>query len=199
MLHHLYNSFVTLLVIALAFVACYGLVAKLVTPIQSIFLTEITTYASLVFLPHGVRILSTMYFGWKAIVPLIIGNWASSYLFGPGEIPYLPDLWALASLVVSGTCAIISFEVFRWFGKNCYFSPKNQTTSWKDMIYVGLLASVLNSCGQVFIYSDHISPAAFMRVASTYALGDTIGLLVTMLFLMLFFRWARIARHAFGK
>ena len=199
MLHRLSHLILTFSMGALAFVACYALVAKLVTPIQSIFLPEITAYASLVFLPHGVRILWTMYLGRRAILPLLAGQWASSYLFGPEGVPYLADLWTAASHVISATCAFAAFEIFRLFGKDYYFSPNDRSTHWKELVCVGLLASVLNSLGQVFVYSAHIDPAAFLRVASTYALGDTIGLLVTMLFLMLFFRWVRIARKALGK
>lgn len=198
MFQHLSNALVTVLVVGLAFVLGYGLVAKIATPIQSIFLPEVTTYASLVFLPHGVRILATLYFGWKAIVPLMFGAWASSYLFGPASVPEISSLSFLTSLVIGATCAIVSFEVFKVFGRDYYYKPEKQT-HWKQLIYVGILASLLNSLGQVFVYSDHINPAAFARVASTYALGDTIGLIATMLCLMLLFRWARFARQVLKK
>ena len=163
------NSFFNFLVIALAFVAAYGIVAMIVTPIQSIFLPEITAYASLVFLPHGVRILSTMYFGWKAVLPLTVGAWASGLIFTPDRVSYLPDVLALASLLVGATCAFISFEVFKVFGKNYYFTSRSQATHWKQLIFVGLLASGLNSLGQVVVHSDYIDPSAFIRVTATYA------------------------------
>lgn len=193
------NSFFNFLVIALAFVAAYGIVAMIVTPIQSIFLPEITAYASLVFLPHGVRILSTMYFGWKAVLPLTVGAWASGLIFTPDRVSYLPDVLALASLLVGAACAFISFEVFKVFGKNYYFTSRSQATHWKQLIFVGLLASGLNSLGQVVVHSDYIDPSAFIRVTATYAVGDTIGLIVMVLLLMLFFRWVRIAQKASQK
>lgn len=199
MLPHMLNSFVNLCVIALAFVAAYGIVAMFFTPIQTIFLPEITAYASLMFLPHGVRILSTMYFGWKAVLPLTVGSWASGLIFTPDRVSYLPDFLVLASLFVGATCPFVSFEFFKLFGKNYYFTPRSQATHWKQLIVVGLLASVLNSLGQVVVHSDYIDPSAFIRVAATYAVGDTIGLIVMMLLLMLFFRWVRIAQKASQK
>lgn len=186
------------LAIALAYVLAYGLVAKIATPIQGIFLPEITTYASLVFLPHGVRILATMYFGWKAIAPLLLGSAVSSYLFGPATVPEISTLTVAISHLVGAVCALVSFEVFRVFAKDHYYAP-NRQTHWKQLVYVGILASVLNSAGQVFVYSDYIDPVAFSRVASTYAFGDTLGLIASMLCLMLLFRWARAARQVLRK
>ena len=199
MLSRTSNYSVSFLVILLAFVACYALTATIITPIQSLFLPEITTYASLVFLPHGARILSTMYFGWKAIPPLLLGGWASSYLFGPVQVSYLPDLWVAASLLIGAACPFISFEAFRRFGKNYYYTADDQPTHWKAILLVGVLASMLNAIGQVFVHRDHLDPAAYLRTSMVYALGDAIGLVILMLGLMLIFRWVRIAQKAFRK
>ena len=199
MLHRSSTFLVSFLFIVLVFVGCFGLTATLVTPIQSLFLPEITTYASLVFLPHGAAILSTMYFGWKAILPLFVAHWVSGYLFGPSEVPYLPDLWGLASQLIAAACPFISFEAFRRFGKNYYYTADDQTTHWKAILLVGILASILNAIGQVFFHSDHLDAAAYARVSIVYAFGDAIGLVVSMLVLMLIFRWVRIGQKVFGK
>ena len=57
----------TYLLIVLAYVFCHGLTSLVVTPVQSILLPEITMFASLIYLPHGVRVLASWASGWKAI------------------------------------------------------------------------------------------------------------------------------------
>ena len=40
------------LLVVLAYVLCHGLTAMVVTPIQSVFLPEMTVFASLIYLPR---------------------------------------------------------------------------------------------------------------------------------------------------
>jgi len=194
MLHRASSSLLSFCGIALAFVLCYGLTTKIITPIQAIFLPEVTVFASLVFLPHGVRILSTMYFGWRALLPLMVGHWASGYLFGPGGVPDIPSLSALASLLIGAASGFVAFEIFRLLGKDYYYRGPKQTTHWKQIILVGIIASFINSLGQVMVYRDHLEVDEYVRTTTVYALGDVIGLFVTMLGLMLLFRWIRFAQ-----
>ena len=178
-------------VIVIAYVASYGLTASLITPIQSKVLPEITVYASLMYLPFGVRVLATMFLGWRAIIPLMIGVRAAGMLLGPDPIAYWPDMLLLMSIVVGETCAYIAFEVFRLAGRNAY-SIGNQPPHWKRVVLVGVLASVINSAGQTIVFgrfSDIMHPDGTFLV---YLLGDVIGLVAMMTLLMFIFRWIRL-------
>ena len=75
----------TFAIIVLAYILCHGVTTLVVSPLQSAILPDVTIFASLVYLPHGVRVLSTWAYGWKAIPALAVGASISAWLFRPAE------------------------------------------------------------------------------------------------------------------
>jgi len=178
------------LLVVLAYVLCHGLTAMVVTPIQSVFLPEMTVFASLIYLPHGVRVLATWAYGWKAIPGLIAGVSLSAWLFSPSEDLNFLEPALIEGILVGAASAFIAFELARFAGYNFYFGGSKKLR-WKGMIAVGALASVINSLGQTLVYSDLIDLEKIIGVWAVYAVGDLIGLIVCMVVLMLVFRWSR--------
>lgn len=179
------------MVIMMAYILCHGLTAFLVTPIQQEFLSEITIFASLVYLPHGIRVLATWLWGWKAFFPLYAGACLSDLIFTPPHD--LAILWESLPLSVgSGALsALLAFELIRLLGHNLYADQENRI-DWKGLLFVGAIASVINSTLQSVTYSGVILPEHALSIFVTYAVGDLIGLFVSMLALMMIFRWIRL-------
>ncbi|MEH6646679.1 hypothetical protein [Sulfitobacter sp.] len=178
------------LIIVLLYVLAHGLTALVVTPVQNIFLPEVTVFASLMYLPHGVRVLATWAYGWKAIPALIVGSSLSAWLFSPSEDLNFLEPALIESLLVGAASAFITFEFARFVGYNFYFGGSVKLR-WKGMIAVGALSSVINSLGQTLVFSDLIDWEVIIKVLAIYAVGDLIGLIVCMVVLMLVFRWSR--------
>ena len=179
------------LLVVLAYVLCHGLTAMVVTPIQSVFLPEMTVFASLIYLPHGVRVLATWAYGWKAIPALILGVSLSALIFSPSEDINFLEPALLEGILVGSASAYIAFELMRLAGFDFYFG-RSRKLQWKGMIAVGALSSVINSFGQTLVYSGLIDLEKVIGVWAIYATGDLIGLIVCMVVLMLVFRWNRI-------
>lgn len=181
----------TLLIILLAYVLCHGLTALVVTPVQSLVMPDTTVFASLIYLPHGVRVLATWAFGWKAIPALATGASVATWLFTPwAELDFLePAL--LESILVGAVSAFAAFELLRLFGYDFYFG-RSRKLPWTGMIGIGALSSVFNSIGQTLVFSGFLELDKMPGVLVTYAVGDMIGLIACMFFLMLIFRWSRI-------
>ena len=59
------------IIISVAYIASYTLVAGFIAPLQGLILPTFTTSISLLFLPHGIRVLAAYYYGWKAL-PLLL-------------------------------------------------------------------------------------------------------------------------------
>ncbi|WP_435230027.1 hypothetical protein ACMAZE_15080 [Pseudopelagicola sp. nBUS_20] len=180
----------TSIAICLAYVLCHGLTAFVVTPLQSIIMPEITVFASLMYLPHGVRVLATWAYGWKAVPILAAGGASAAWLFTPTQELTLLEPVLIWSILVGAASAFVAFEVVRFFGYDFYCGQPTKLR-WKGMIGIGLLASVINSIGQTLVYSEFIVFGNTFRVQVSYATGDLIGLIVCMLGLMLVFRWHR--------
>ena len=184
-------------VVILAYVLCHGLTALLITPLQNQLFPDVTLFASLLYLPHGVRVLSAWLLGWRAFPPLCLGAAASEVLFTPAEFGSITDPVLIASIAIGASSALVAFEVFRLVGRPLY-AGRERRVDWRALLLVGVLASVLNSVGQAFVFSDRILPDHMASIVATYAAGDLLGLVVTTLGLMMVFRWMWIARQLNG-
>ncbi len=178
------------LTIALIYIFCYGLVANLITPVQQIFLSEETLFASLLYLPHGVRVLSVMLYGWRAIPALMTGNTLSVWLFAVPEVLERDLIQIIVPLTLASASGWIAFEIFRLFGKD-YYASETQSLHWRQIVLVGVLASVVNSLGQSLLLGQIFALVDDSLVFLMFAVGDFLGLLVSLLVLMLIFRWLR--------
>ncbi|WP_323784396.1 hypothetical protein [Leisingera sp.] len=186
------SEFQSFAVITAAYIICHGLTAWAVTPVQQLFLPEITVFASLIYLPHGVRVLSVWLLGWKAVPPLAAGAVLSELIFTPGTVLPVgePVLWQ--SIAVGAFSAYAAFEIAWLFGWTLY-AGQTRRIAWTGLLAVGGLASVINSLGQSVVFSGLIFPGGQLPVMAVYAAGDLIGLAVCMIALMLIFRWLRLA------
>lgn len=181
-------------VVTLAHVLAHGLTALLVTPLQSRLLPDITVFASLVYLPHGVRVLATWLFRKTAFFPLFLGGFLSELVFTPTDTGRATDAVTLASIAVGAASAPLAFELIRAFGRDLYARPTFRVR-WQWLLLAGGIASVLNSIGQTIVFSGAILPGRATAVVTTYAFGDLVGLIVSTLVLMLVFRWMRISAN----
>lgn len=179
----------------MAYILCHGLTALLVTPLQQEFLSEITIFASLVYLPHGVRVLATWLWGWKAFFPLYAGACLSTLIFTPAAEKSLIQESLHLSVGAGALSALLAFEAARLLGRNLYAGTSNRI-DWKGLLIIGAAASVINSVLQSVVYSGVILPEHAILTFVTYAVGDLIGLFVSMLALMMIFRWIRLSARS---
>lgn len=179
-------------VITAAYIICHGLTAWVVTPVQNLFLPEITVFASLIYLPHGVRVLCVWLFGWRACLPLAVGAFLSELMFTDAGVRQLMQPVLMQSIAVGAVSALVAFELVRLAGRDLYAGQARQI-AWTGLLAIGALASVLNSIGQSLVFSGLIFPEDQLPVLAVYAVGDLFGLLACMVALMLIFRWLRLA------
>lgn len=181
-----------LLIVILAYVVSHGLVATIITPVQGMLLPEVTVFASLIYLPHGVRVLATWALGWMAIPAICVGAAIAALLFTSADHWDLLQPALLESIFVGACCAFLAFELVRWFGYDFYIG-RSKKLDWKGMIYIGGISSIINSLGQTIVYSGMIGIGQMAPVLFIYMLGDLIGLVVCMVALMFVFRVIRFS------
>ncbi|MGO4917092.1 hypothetical protein [Pseudogemmobacter sp. W21_MBD1_M6] len=178
--------------VVLAYALCHGATALFVYPLQSFLLADITVFASLVYLPHGVRVLSTFFWGWKAVPVLFVAGLISDLVFMPAGVHLYDEPTIYISLLVGAASAFLGFEALRFLGLN-YYSGQNRAMNWTQIVSVGIVASLFNSVGQSITFSGRILPEDGVATFVTYVIGDVVGLVVAMFVLMLIFRWIRFA------
>lgn len=177
-------------VVVVAYILAHGITALAVTPLQMRVLPDITPFASLIYLPHGVRVLTTWLLGRVAFVPLCLGAFLAEVIFTPPEVSLAASPTIMVSIAVGASSALLAFEVMKMFGHDLY-AGGSLRIHWKWLLIVGILASIFNSIGQAIVFSGTILPEHSLPVLLTYSVGDTVGLVATTLVLMLVFRWLR--------
>ena len=179
------------LIIVAAYVLCHGITAFVVKPVQELFIPHVTIFASLIYLPHGVRVLATWMMGWRAIIPLFTGSYLSNLLLTSNEVRAVTDPVILQSVTVGALSAYVAFGLMKASGRDIAANG-GRIMDWKWLLIVGAIASVVNSVGQSIVYSGLILPDEALATLATFAVGDLVGLAVNMFVLLLIFRWLRL-------
>jgi len=158
-----------------------------ILPLEISITSETAIFASFLFLPHAVRVLSAWLLGPKSLLAMIPAGVAVS-LMGDTSPPQGYDLLLQIILAAfAASSAVIAFELMRFCRIDVY--PKNTgLISWRPVLFGGVFASIINSLGSSWLKSGFFEPSELMEVIIRFILGDTLGLLFGMLLIMLILR-----------
>ncbi|MEL0438480.1 hypothetical protein [Phycobacter sp. K97] len=170
-------------------VSLFYLVASFITfavvmPVQQSLFPGLENKASLLFLPHGVKVLSAWLLGWRSSLALFPGVLAVfAYFAGWGV--FEPHRMAAVLSAVLVPAAV--FHVSKKLGWD--LSPKaGRRPRWAIIMIVGLLISVVSSVLSNLAYGN--APKNYVA----YLIGDFFGLFFLCLILMFLFRaWRSMA------
>jgi len=167
--------------VSLAYVVAFLLTYDLLTPLQDIFFPDFPSHASLLFLPHGIRVLSAWLLGWRSAITLTPGvflvffNVAGVGVFAPSRI---------IAILVAVTVPAATFEIFRLIKWDLSPQP-GKNPCWPCIMTAGFVISVITSLLTNYAFGS----ASEDYIA--YLIGDVFGLFFLMLMLMFVFRFFR--------
>lgn len=167
------------LVASTAYLVAYLLTFRLLMPLQDSFFPEYGSRASLLFLPHGVRVLTAWLLGWRAIPALLPGVFLSFADIG-GMNVFLPS--RLAVITVSVCAAPAVFYALKALGWDL-FPRADKQPCWICIMSVGATTSLLISGATNFVFGSTLSEYI------AFLIGDMAGLFFLMLGLLYFFRF----------
>ena len=136
---------------------------------------------SLVFLPHGVRVIAICYFGYKSIPALYTAEITGPILVYP---QYYFDVWPAAS-IASMLSVVMACELVKWSGRNVkenIISPKN-FSNYRSLLLVVVLSALFNSIGSNVVTSLLANVVIDGIVVMRFFIGDVLGAVVLILFL----------------
>jgi hypothetical protein len=136
---------------------------------------------SLVFLPHGVRVIAICYFGYKSIPALYTAEITGPILVYP---QYYFDVWPAAS-IASMLAVVMACELVKWSGRNVkenIISPKN-FSNYRSLLLVVVLSALFNSIGSNVVTSLLANVVIDGIVVMRFFIGDVLGAIVLILFL----------------
>ena len=165
------------------YLALFWFSINVIFPLEASVFGDLTGIASILFLPHAVRVLSAWLLGPKVLFALI-----------PAEI-IAHSIWGLefsfpVSVLIpvfSAISPVVGFETLRLLGYNIY--PNSFTLpNWKGVIIAGMIASLFNSFTGAFLKGELIASGQEHQVIIRFIVGDIAGLIFCMIFLILIFR-----------
>lgn len=173
-----------------------GFVTEIVLPLQGAIFPNLGTLAALIMPIHGIRVLCAWMYGWWSVIYLFVSNIATAlfYWLIASNAPHIEFTserlmaWALVSVV-----AIISFSALTLTGLEITsIKEKINNKTWRQLILVAIISSVLNSLGHTFIFSGQFVVVGERNAILTYIIGDTLGTVVCFAVLILLFRFVRL-------
>ena len=125
------------------YVICYFITNNLLFPIQSkLFGSETILVGALIFLPHGVRVISTVVYGLRSITPLLCAH----FLTGMMYVNFFGWHLTIILIFVSSFCVWLTILVI--------YRSKNGLSldqiTFKNIILITLVSSLINSFGNNF-------------------------------------------------
>ena len=136
---------------------------------------------SLLFLPHGVRVIAICYFGYKSIPALYVAEITGPLLVYP---QYYFDVWPAAS-IASILAVVMACELVKWSGVNIkenIIAPKN-FSNYRPLAVVVVLSALFNSIGANVVTSILANVVIDGLVVMRFFIGDVLGAVVLILFL----------------
>ena len=164
--------------ISLLYLFAYSLVFAAITPLQEQVMPEITKFASLLFLPHGIRVLGTSLLGVRAVPGLVLAELTGNYLFwGMTQLDTL-----LFSALISGSITWIVFEGLRSLRVNAfYLQLSEQAPAFHALLLAGLLASAANAFLLTSLIESKLDVGQVTMLVAAYMTGDITGLFAVLL------------------
>ena len=172
------------LIVTIAYCSLFLFTFAVLMPLQDIFFYWLPMSISLLFLPHGVRILTTYFYGWKSIFYLLPGH-LITWAYLKYALESEQDVYSVLISISASFLAVCL--VFRSWSSH---SDSQLGSHWKLIVLAGALASLGNGLGHALLYGNLID-TAFISLTLGYLIGDVSGLFFLMLALIFVNRLVR--------
>ena len=177
----------TFLIVSVAYTVTFSLTFGFVFPLQQLLFSGVSTQVGLLFLPHGVRVITLYFYGWRGMFYLL----PASYLMILLSVEQTGQ--DLLAPVVSLLCCYLGMQFVRLLFSDT-ISVSLKPRDWKLMALGGVAASIFNALGLALLDHGRDSVVSnFTRLFEVlgYVTGDVLGLVICLLFMVYFFRMVR--------
>ena len=135
--------------------------------------------ASIAFIPHGVRVMSIILLGSRALMPIYIISMFTGYYFLNIE-----NAFALS------TMTLVSLALTLWVLKIKPEGLSFEQITLKNILFVATVSSVISSLfNSIFKYFIEGNIDPFLNILVTHTIGDIIGAVICFYFLGLFYKF----------
>ena len=177
-------SFYNFTVVLVSYFASYLLVAKVINPIQSQYILN-SELVSLLFLPHGVRVLTCVLYGPRLGAFYLFAAEILT-VFWTGNLANYDPLTLTILFAVGSLFVPIAFVFLQFIHEDTKIGlTKVNHNTIKTIAYLALISSTLNSIGKSLILDGFSTFEVQPRIILKFLTGDLLGTLVLFLCLRL--------------
>ena len=172
--------------------ACGMLVYAFWSYLAFVSLDKMDWQGSLIYLPHGIRVVAICYFGYKMLPTLYAVEVTGPIMIYPEQ--YF-DIWPVAS-IASLLSVVVACEMVKWSGRNVkgtIFAPIN-FTNYRTLVLVIVLSALFNAISANLVTSLMADTDLYVTVIARFFIGDVLGAFVLILFLSAVFTTLRVNR-----
>ena len=166
------------LFVTAVFVVSYQLVERIIDPVQSLLLT--TGYASLLFLPHGVRVLAVFLYGpapatfYLLIAALVSLSLSDNQMDKSG-------LTIIMQTLTGAICAPLAYQLLKFsFGNDHISLASVSARTWRGIFMVNIISSLLNGLFQTLSIGLGNTGVTDIVMSLKYTVGDILGSIVVL-------------------
>lgn len=183
----------SIFIVSIAFLVAFAIQLIVLMPLELALTNENTAFASFLFLPHSVRVIAAWLLGPKSLFGIIPVGLAVTFVTEPPSTGGHDLLLKLAASVYAHSSAVLAFEFMKFCRIDVY--PKDGVSiDWRTVFFAGVFASIINSLGSTWLKHQRFESNEVMEVISRFIIGDTTGLLLGMLTLMLLMRYLYLSK-----
>ena len=141
---------------------------------------------SIVYLPHGCRVIFYCFFGARALPALYLAE-----ITGPSLVwdeKYL-DYWTFAS-ISSLLAVVVAVEIVKWSRVSTFnynILKKVNFANYKFLIFVIIISALFNSIFTNLVLSIINGVSIGVEVIARFFIGDVLGCVTFIIFLMILF------------
>ena len=154
-----------------------------------IFAKELVDQASLLYIPHAIRIIAYFLLGIISIIPIFLAQ-CFTYIFLNGS-----DVFHSISLSsISIISIVFGFYCFNSLRGRNFFQLKS-SIDWKKIILIGFFASLFNSTISSIYFSYLNNQNLDLILVSRFIIGDTVGIIVGMLIFIMILKFSKVWKN----
>ena len=172
----------------LIFLTYLGLIATqhlVIMPIETVMVKGNVAFASLLYLPHAVRVLGAWMVGPKSVLALIPASICVYFATRPDTGPLTTADFIIP--MVGALCAPVALELMRFVRIDVY--PKSTgVISWRTLVFAGLFSSIINSFFSTLFLEGRFPTEDTFEVLTRFIIGDVMGLVIMLLLLVGFLK-----------
>lgn len=180
-------SFYNFTIVVVSYLASSLLVFKVISPIQAQYILN-TELVSLLFLPHGVRVLTCVLYGPRLGAFYLFAAEILT-VFWTGNLADYDPLTLTILFSVGSLCVPIAFVFLQFIHEDTKIGltkvNHNTIKTIKTIAYLALISSTLNSIGHALVLDGFSAFEVQPRIILKFLTGDLLGTLVLFLCLRL--------------